>query len=364
MFGRGYWQYTALMLGVSFVAVGALRGAEFADVAAELRIAMAQRNFPLAAKKLAEVKAAATSEADKIAADRLDLLHGYLFEFWKAVHAGGNTLQGTDELEIGGKRVAVVEYDEDAGKLILRVEGQNKRYTLKEMPVRVAITLAEQVLKKGAPPNEAYIGTFLAMDGRGDRKLAREAWDRAAKAGIDVKSLLPELDTPLPAAATIQIPALTPATAAALRPQFWSVMQSGDKGWKPLELGTQGVQNAEGKLELKLADDLKSPIWITFKRKLPANFGLRMYLVDLPAGQKLGMFLGKENESDAFLGLPSGLVKVEFARQAGKFICRINDQEQSVTVVDETTAKTTGMFGFTLPPGASCVIAGCEFAAR
>jgi hypothetical protein len=356
-----------LLLVVLIVALGSVPvtcdAAEFDDLAAELRTAMAQRDLPGAAKKLAEVQAAAKSDADKVTAERLHMLHSYLLDFWKSVHAGGNSLRGADELVIGDKRVAVVEYDEEAGKLVLRVNGQNKRYTLKDIPPRVALTLSEQVLKKGAPENEAFIGTFLAMDGKGDRKLAREAWDRATKAGVDVKSLLPELAIPLPAGATIEIPTLTPATAAALRPQFWSVMQSTDKGSKAAELGEQATQNAQGQLELKLAAG-STPVWITFKRKMPANFGLRMYLVDLPPDQKLGLFHGKENETDAYVKLPAGLAKVEFARQGGKFICRINDEDAAITVVDAATAKTTSVLGFTLPAGATCVIAGCEFAAR
>lgn len=338
-----------------------LPAAEFADLASELRLAMAQRNFPLAAKKLAEVKEAAQSADEKVTAERLDLLHSYLFEFWKSVHAGGAKLQGTDELEVGEQRVAVVEYNEEEGKLILRVEGQNKRYTLKELPSRLALVLSSQVLKKGAPENEAYIGTFLAMDGRGDRQMARDAWERATKGGVDVKTLLPELDIDLPAGANIRVPSLTPETAAALRPQFWSLMQPTDKGWKPLELNKLASQNTSGQLEIKLPDDAKPTNWVVFKRKLPPNFGLRMYLQDLPAGQKLGLFLGKDRECDAHIDLPAGLVKVEFARQQGKLICRINDKEQEVTI-DDAAAKNNGTLGFTLPSGSTCVIAGCEFA--
>ncbi|HTN75184.1 MAG TPA: hypothetical protein VL096_08055 [Pirellulaceae bacterium] len=357
-------RHLSLLLAGWLLLGSPVRGAEFAELAAEARTAMAQRDLPTAKKKLEELKAAAVSNEEKTTAERLDTLNAYLFDFWKAVHSGGNTLQGTDELVIGDKRVAVVEYDEVAGLLILRVEGVNKRYTLKEMPPRVAITLASQVLKKDAPVNQAFIGTFLAMDSRGDRKLAREAWDKAAKGGTDIKDLLPELDIPLSGAATLQIPALTPATAGALRPQFWSLMQNNGKAWKPLDASKVARQDTSGRLEIAAPAEPAGAAWFTFKRKLPASFGVRIYLVDLPAGQKFGLFNGKDAESDASIELPTGTVKIEFARQAGELICRINDEEKTFTAIDKEAAKTNGNMGFTLPAGGKCFIAGCEFVAK
>src|SRR5262245_17150095 len=99
---------------------GQVQAAEFKDLANELRLAMAQRNFPLAAKKLAEVKEAAKTDAEKEVAGRLNLLHDYLFEFWKMVHAGGTQLQGTEEITVGDISFVVVEYSADEGRLVLR----------------------------------------------------------------------------------------------------------------------------------------------------------------------------------------------------------------------------------------------------
>jgi hypothetical protein len=339
-----------------------LAAADFAEQAAEVRTAMARRDLPGAKMKLAELKEAAKSDAEKATADRLDLMYGYLFDFWKAVHAGGQSLVGAEEIMINNKPVAVVEYDVAAGKLVLRTEGQNKRYTLFEMPPRVALTLAERVLKKGAPENEAYIGTFLAIDARGDRKLAREAFERAKKGGVDVKDLLAELEIDLPAAATIELPKLTPQTAAFLRPQLWQVAAKDAKGWKKTALGKQGVQNANGQLEVAAPESAEA-VWVTFAKKAPANFGVRIYFADLPQGQKFGLFNEKaEGAADAYVELPKGIVKVEFARRSGDFHLRINDADQKLTIADADAAKTSGIFGFTLPPGGKCAIAGCEFA--
>src|SRR5687768_15269642 len=99
------WLAIALVL----FAVEISPAAEFDDLAAAVRTAMAQRDLPGAKTKLDKLKTAAATEAEKVTADRLDLLYGYLFDFWKSVHAGGQKLLGAEEIVIGGKQVAVVE---------------------------------------------------------------------------------------------------------------------------------------------------------------------------------------------------------------------------------------------------------------
>jgi hypothetical protein len=333
----------------------------FADIALELRTSMAQRKVPESKTHLEALRKAATTDEEKQTLERLDHLHGYWLDFWKAVHEGCVKLQGGDELMIGDKVVSVVEYDASAGRLILRVEGQNKRYTLFDMPPKVAMVLAERVLRKGAPENEAFIGAFLAMDGRGDRQLAREAWQRAQRQGIDVAHLLPELNEKLPTAATVVLPQLTPETARFLRPAMWQLAQQKNQRWKKAALGRQGVQNASGQLEVTTPGEIDSA-WVVFGRKAPANFGVRIYLSDLPEGQKFGLFNEKADEAaDVSVSLPKGVAKIEFARRDGKFLCSINDEVQEVTVHNATAAKTSGLIGFSLPADAKVVIAGCDF---
>lgn len=333
----------------------------FAEIAQELRTSMAQRKVAESKTHLEALRKAATTDADKQTLERLDHLHGYWLDFWKAVHEGGVKLQGADELTIGGKLVSIVEYDASAGRLVLRVEGQNKRYTLFDMPPKVAIVMAEQVLRKGAPQNETFIGAFLAMDGRGDRQLAREAWQRAQRQGIDVAYLLPELNEKLPAAATVVLPQLTADTAKFLRPALWQLAQQKNARWKKAALGRQGVQNTQGQLEVTVPGEVDAA-WVVFGRKAPANFGVRIYLSDLPEGQKFGLFNEKADEAaDVSVSLPSGVAKVEFARRDGKFICSINDEVQEVTIHNAAAAKSSGLLGFSLPADAKVVVAGCEF---
>lgn len=358
---RATWLLAGWMLLAFAPQLLAQDAKSFDEIAQELRTTMAQRKVAEAKTHLEALRTAATTDAEKQTLERLDHLHGYWLEFWKAVHEGGVKLQGADELMIGDKLVSIVEYDAAAGRLVLRVEGQSKRYTLFDMPPKVALTLAEQVLRKGAPQNETFIGAFLAMDGRGDRQLAREAWQRAQRQGIDVAYLLPELNEKLPAAATVVLPQLTAETAKFLRPAFWQLAQHKNKRWKKASLGRQGVQNAQGQLEVTAPGDVDAA-WIVFGRKAPANFGVRIYLSELPEGQKFGLFNDKaEAAADVTVDLPSGVAKIEFARRDGKFVCSINNEVQDVTIHNAAAVKTSGLLGFSLPADAKVIVAGCEF---
>lgn len=358
---------TSMWLAVWFVAqamAGAAYGWQeegFEQHATAVRAALAQRELATALEKLKLVKEAAQTDEQKATADRLELLKSYVIVFWGAVDRGGLSLRGTDELTISGKIVSVVEYDKDTGRLVLRVDGQNRRYTLEDMPVSVALVLAQRVMPPDVPENQVYFGSVLAMDARGDRKLARAAWEKAAAGGVDVANLLPELDVPLAAGPPITLPEMTPQMAALLRPQAWQVYVPSSKGLSRAALGKQGVQNAEGRLEVTVPDDVESPVWLVNAARQPRQFGVRMYVTDLPEGQAFA-FLTSAGELKplAQVALPAGKVKIEFARQGGKFLCRINDQEQEVEVLDEAATSAAGVVGISLPAGGKCVVAGVE----
>ena len=157
----------------------------------EVRAAMAERELTVAKAKLEEAARLDGDEAFTSERKRLTLLHAYLEDFWKSVDDGAKSLQAVEELKIGDVLVSVVEYQ--PGLLVLRVKGENKRYTVKTLPAKVALTLAERVLKPDDPQNKVFFGTFLLMDGKGDREIARKLWTEAQKADVDVASLLPEL---------------------------------------------------------------------------------------------------------------------------------------------------------------------------
>ena len=100
---------------------------------------------------------------------RLALLHDYLTQFWESVAESMGTVRGLDELVVGKTRVVVVE--SSAQRIVLRILGQNRRYTLADMPPKLAVTLAGRVLSKDAR-NQVFFAAFHLADNSGDREEA------------------------------------------------------------------------------------------------------------------------------------------------------------------------------------------------
>lgn len=157
---------------------------------AAARKAMAGRDLPGARKSLAAAKADVQSEGDQAEFNRVQMLLDNLEEFWKGMSLVLSKMGPTQEFMLGNTHAIVVSAD--ANFFSYRVAGQNYEYSLKDMPTNLVVTLAQAgFAKKGA--NNVLIGTFLAMDAGGDRKLALQYWQAAAQQGEDVSDLLPEL---------------------------------------------------------------------------------------------------------------------------------------------------------------------------
>lgn len=327
----------------------------------EIRSAMADRDLNVAKAKLEEAAKVRGSEAFDAQRQRLQLLYEYLEGFWKSVDEGAKSLKAVEELVIGDVRVAVVEYT--PGLLVLRVKGENKRYTVKTLPAKVALTLAERVLKPDAPQNKVFFGAFLAMDGKGDREVARKLWSEAQKANVDVSALLPELGTEPPASLPVEIPQLTSIMRKLLAPANWSLRrQAGDRVTRE-PLKDYAEQTSEGYLKISLPSG-GAAAQLVYPRKLAGNFGCRVILQNVGEGQVFGLLAGDSLDAAYQVPLPKGSMMVEFGRQGGEFQCRLNQKEVTVEKFGEATPNMAGMIGVTLPAGASCVVSWFELQTR
>jgi hypothetical protein len=114
-----------------------------------------------------------------------------LEEFWKAMSQLLPRLMPAQELSIAGKPMIVVESGRNL--LTLRCEGRSVRYSLQTLPRSVVEAIAREGLAKD-PSSLVLLGTFLAFDRQGDRRLARQLWESASQQGHDVSDLMPELD--------------------------------------------------------------------------------------------------------------------------------------------------------------------------
>ena len=241
---------------------------------------------------------------------------------------GGEDTDGTEELLIGEERVAFVEYEN--GTLVLRVKGQNRSYTAKTLPAKIALTLSQKVMKPDAAANKVFFGAFLVLDHKGDVELAGKAWKEAADGGVDVKRLLPELDAerPLP---PVELPVLTPALKNVLSEKNWSFRVKGEKGCDAqaprqtsgAEFGRAAGVADSGRRERELATDCQEAAFGGFRCPPDSD----------------------RCEEGASLGSAAGENRARSNRSA-------------------KPPKMAGVFGLSLPAGSQCMIAALEFASR
>ena len=327
----------------------------------EIRAAMAERDMAGAKAKLVEAAKIDGDTAFGAERTRLTLLQGYLEDFWKSVDEGAKSLQSVDELKIGDVLVSVVEYQ--PGLLVLRVKGENKRYTVKTLPAKVALTLAERVLKPNDPQNKVFFGTFLLMDGKGDREIARKLWTEAQKANVDVSALLPELGNAPVASLPMEIPPVTSIMRKLLAPASWTLRRQEGGRMVRDSLKDNAEQTAAGYLQVT-APSGAGEAQLIYSRKLAANFGCRIILQNVGDGQVFGLFAAETLAAAYQVPLPKGSVMVEFARQGGTFQCRLNQKEVTVESRGDVVPNMAGMVGLTLPADAKCVVAWFELQTR
>lgn len=324
----------------------------------EVRAAMGARDLPAIKAKLAAAAKLRGDVAYDTELNRLELLGGYVTQFWEAVDRAGRVMQAGEprELQIGDTIGIFVEYENKT--LILRVAGQQRTYPLQTMPAKVALLVAQQELDPKNANNKIFFGAFLLMDAKGDRKLAKQMWDEAAAGKVDVKFLLPEFNVEQPPPAVV-LPALSPLVKAALAPKNWSLRTAGPKGWVKKPLGEAATQTDEGRLVVQTPTD-GGDVQLVFGRQLTPNFVCRVYLEGVKKGQSIGL-VSVDGDADAMtVELPSGTVVVELGRQAGQLKARIHGEEVELTAAEKGTARMPALFGITVPAGSQITVASFE----
>lgn len=314
---------------------------EGAKSLAVIRTALAGRQLADIAPALEKAKAIKGSIAFEEERNRVELLANYVTDFWKAVDQGARSAVAMGELTVGESLISIVEYDRKL--FVIRHEGQNKRYTVETIPAKLALTVAQLKLSPESAANKVYFGAFLAMDGKGDRKIARRYWDEAAAAGVDVKFLLPELETAR-ARGPIEIPEVSPASRVLLNPNQWQVRKRVGTRVQRDPLGKLGKLNSEGRLEIHAIDG--DEVAIVSKTRFTGDFQTRCFLQGVGKDQKFGLFPAAASDAPVLVDLPEGTVKIELLRKQGVYYCKINDDDVELKP-SENAGKQPGFVGFT-----------------
>ena len=166
----------------------------FRKALAELQSALAERNLEQAEKDLKRARTLAASPEEKDTVARWESLHSDVTQFWGSVRAGLIQLAALDELKIGSTIFIVVESSPE--KLTIRLLGRNRSYkVIEELPVGVARLLAEKIQDPNSADYKVQLGSFLAIDAKGDRDEARALLEEVASSGTDSQGLLLLLDS-------------------------------------------------------------------------------------------------------------------------------------------------------------------------
>jgi hypothetical protein len=363
---RSHWSFAAVFGSLMVVLLSYAWPMQAAEPSAEktlvkeIRAALAARDFEMADAKLKEaIKLAEPAEPGEELV-RLQTLLQLSNEFWSAVLDGAKTLRAADELVIGDTRTAFVEFD--GSVFVMRVNGKNVRYNRQSVPAKVALTLAERVLKPGDANNKAIIGAFLLSDGKGSRDLAAKYLNEARQGGADVDVMLPELD--VPPTIVLDVPPMTPIMQKVLAPASWMLHTLDGKKIDRNPLGDSGKLNEDGRLVVSLPETATGPAQVMFGRKVAGDFRCRFLLENVTAGQRLGLFSPSNSEETITLKLPADQVQVELARQGDKLQCKLNGADAKLETSAVAKPRMPGLLGVELLPGQSCTILWFELVGR
>jgi hypothetical protein len=325
----------------------------------EIRQSMSSRDLPGAKAAIEKAEKLEGDDAFKKEIARLKIYHDHLVQFWTAVDKGGQIVHTKDEITIGTTICSVVEYGNET--LIIRVDGLNKRYHLKDMGLKMALVLASHALKVDAPVNKVIVASFLAMDVKGDREQARKYFDEGKKAGLDVEDLLPELGVTGPK--QLNVPSnLPPALKAQLTPANWLLRKAGKNGKIARgPIAAVGRTSPNGQLILIYDPSQTDPAWAVQRQRINGDFKFRMIIDDAKDGQVVGLYSADDKDQGFFAPLPAGVVHLEFSRKKDVIECSVNGSPVEVQKTEGTPANMPGMAGLSLPPGTNCLLAYFEF---
>ncbi len=153
------------------------------------RLAMSRRDLGAAREQVRSAAEMAASPTEQKETRRVQALLESLDSLWQAVRFESSRLRPGEQLAVRGKAAEVVRYGD--AELTISVAGKSYVYTLEDMPPSLAVFLAERGLPGGDPRTNLHVGSFHAVDVKGDRVEARRRWQQAGEPG---KALMPELE--------------------------------------------------------------------------------------------------------------------------------------------------------------------------
>lgn len=268
------------------------------------RRAMWSRDLAEARRQVAEATAVARTPTERSEVRRVNRLLESLEAFWRAVRQALAQLEGGEELRAEDEMIMVVEAG--GGDLTVRRVGRNVTYSTEDLPRELAVALAQRNLPKGQPATHLCIGSFLAIDRRGDRHEAYVWWERA---GAEGKALLAELTlAPAPRAGEPDQPGHAPA----LPPDGRGPLPGADQTAEPQAIErmpvpeADAIARAEQEIRGLFKDDFQKAHTLEDKKALADKLsGVAGQVDDDPPARYALLLIGRDlaveaGEPDAF----------------------------------------------------------------
>ncbi len=167
--------------------VDAAQAAKMRTELAAARKALGERKTDDAKQHIEAAKKLAASSEQKQLVAGFHLLAGRIEEFWKAVGEGLKSVEKAGELIVGNTPVSIVEVG--AEQIVIRTNGENRRYPLDRLPAGLAVAIAKKWFDD-RPENKVVLGAFYFVDPLADAAEAKRLWQEAAAAEVDVSHLL------------------------------------------------------------------------------------------------------------------------------------------------------------------------------
>jgi hypothetical protein len=161
----------------------------------EARTALGDFQFAEADEALAKAEMLAKLPEHQERIHRLQNVSNLAKQFQEAVVRTMSGLSAGEVLKIGSSTEAAI-VDASPTKLVIRLNGDNKTYSLENMPLGLAVNLGERSLNPNSPATRAAKGAYVFIDKRSDagqRKKAQTWWEEAQLNGMDMRELMPVL---------------------------------------------------------------------------------------------------------------------------------------------------------------------------
>jgi hypothetical protein len=161
----------------------------------EAKTALGDFTFDEAEQALSKAEKLAKSPDHLAVVHRLKNVANMAKKFRRGMEEAIAKLEAGDVIKVGtSTEAAVVEASPE--KLVLRVAGQNKTYTLNDMPLGLAVNLGERAFSPDDPNTRLLKGSYVFIDKRTDptqMKKAKTWWEEAQLNGVDIREILPVL---------------------------------------------------------------------------------------------------------------------------------------------------------------------------